>query len=255
MTAVQVGTATSALPVPRAPGDGPAAGRAAAATPGVRAAAEQRIVHQLVGRELRTLCELLSWAPPAEPARTRDLIWHADLVARLLLAHHRAERDVLWPALLDAVPSGEQAPLRSGVAEWTVRAARIDCQVRDLLTAARQWDVTGTPAARDSLALACRRLADAVEAHTADEERVLLPLVTAHLTSPRWTAVAAAASGRLSRRERLVVLGLALEDCSAEERARVLAALPVRRRLAWHWSGVRRYRAAVVRLRGAPPAR
>ncbi len=259
MTAVHAGTATAVLPVPRAPADGPVgpapsglAGTVPA--PGGRAAAYQRMLHRVMRRELRLLAELLTWAPPAEPGRTRALTRHADLVSRLLLAHHRLERDALWPALVDAVPGRSRAELRDAVAAWTVRAARIDSEVRDLATAARQWAVTGTAAARDALAGACLRLADAVDAHTADEERVLLPLLDAHLDAARWSAVAAAASCRLTRRERRLVLGLALEDSCAGDRARLLDGLSRRQRWAWRLTGARRYRAAVVRLRGEPPA-
>ncbi len=257
MTAVQAGTAVPVLPVPRAPADdlpvdrGPVRGALGASS---RAADSERVVHQLVRRELRLLAELLSWAPPAEPARTRALTAHADLVSRLLLAHHRLEREALWPALLRAVPARDEAELRGAVADWTIAAARIDAQVRSLSTAGRQWAVAGTAAARDVLARDCRRLADAVEAHTAEEERVLLPLLDAHLDAAQWSAVVAAAPFRMTGRERSLVLGLALEDISAGDRARVLQGLPRRRRLAWRLTGARRYRAAVVRLRGAPPA-
>ncbi|SDE71996.1 Hemerythrin HHE cation binding domain-containing protein [Blastococcus fimeti] len=253
MTAVHARTATPVLPVPRAPADDARSDRTATAPAG-RAAAYQRVLHRVERRELRLLAELLTWAPPAEPARTRALIGHADLVSRLLLGHHRLEREALWPALLDAVPASSEAELRHAVAGWTERAARIDSAVRDLATAARQWEVAGTAAARDVLARACLRLAEAVDVHTADEERVLLPLLAAHLDTARWSAVAAASSCRLTRRERRLVLGLALEDSCAGDRARLLDGLSRRQRWAWRLAGARRYRAAVVRLRGEPPA-
>ncbi|MDT0276611.1 hemerythrin domain-containing protein [Blastococcus goldschmidtiae] len=256
MTAVQAAAGTSVLPVPRRPGDdGRPGSRRVPPDPGSAAGAAQRVVHQVLRRELHLLAELVSWAPPAEAARTRALTGHADLVGRLLLAHHRLERDVLWPALLGAVPDGGQAPLRTAVADWTVRAGRIDAAVRDLGTAARQWAVAGTPAARDGLALDCRRLADAVADHTAAEEHDLLPLLDAHLGAAQVSAVASAASCRLTGRERRLVLGLALEDSCAGDRARILRGLSPPDRLAWRWLGGRRHRADVVRLRGAPPAR
>jgi hypothetical protein len=52
----------------------------------------------------------------------------------------------------------------------------------------------------------------------------------------------------------LLVLGLTLEDCCPDDRARLLAGLPWSVRTAWRVYGARHYRAAVVRLRGAPPA-
>ena len=50
------------------------------------------------------------------------------------------------------------------------------------------------------------------------------------------------------------MLGLALEDSTAADRARLLNGVSPATRLAWRMHGHRDYRAAVVRLRGAPPA-
>lgn len=251
MTTAQVATGAPVLPVPRRAADDLPTTRTPSSS---RAGAYQRVLHRVVRRELHLLAGLLDWAPAAEPARTRTLTGHADLVGRLLIAHHRVERDALWPALMAAVPDERAAPARAGVADWSARSARIDAQVRDLATAGRQWAVAGTPAARDVVARDCRRLADAVDAHIAAEERDLLPLLDAYLDAGRWAAIAAAGSCRLSGRERRVVLGLALEDSCAADRARLLEGLPRRQRWAWRLAGARRYRRAVVRLRGEPPA-
>lgn len=248
-------TVSSVVPVPRSPGDDDAAVLAPPRTaPGSRATAYQRVLHQLVRRELRLLADLVAWAPPADRARTTELTAHAGLISRLLTSHHRVEGEQLWPALLAAVPERLEAEVRAAVVDWTGRTARIGLQLRDLATAGRQWAVAGTPAARDAVARACREVADAVDAQIADEERDLLPLLDAHLDGARWSAIAASARCPLTRRERTLVLGLALEDSSAADRARLLDGLPRRTRLAWRLGGAGRYRAAVVRLRGAPPA-
>ena len=217
-----------------------------------RAVAHQRVLHQLVRRELRLLADVATWAPAGEAARTVALTRHADLIGRVLLHHHRVERDLLWPALLRALPADE--PLRAHLAGWSARCARIDHMLRDLSTAARQWAVAGTCAARDAFAMACLDLADAVDAQTAQEEEALHPLLAAHLPAADWADVTRRVRSELSPREQTLVLGLALEDACAGERARLLSGLPALRRWAWRTVGHGRYRAAVVRLRGAPPA-
>ena len=217
--------------------------------PAPRAVAWEVLLHRLVRRELRLLAELSAWASADDAERTRELTRHADLLGRLLLHHHSTERELVWPALLRAAPSAR--PL---VAGWTVRVAGLDDRLRGLSTAARQWAVACSDRARDAFTLACLDLADAVEEQTAEEERDLLPLLAAHLSPAAWAEVARAARCPLSRRERSLVLGLALEDACAGDRARVLAGLPVPARLAWRLVGRRRYRATVVRLRGEPPA-
>ncbi|WP_448627614.1 hemerythrin domain-containing protein [Geodermatophilus sp. URMC 64] len=240
-------TATAVLP--RSGAGRPAAAVRPAPT---RAVAYQRILHTLVRRELRLLAELSTWAPAAEPARTAALTRHAELIGRVLLQHHRVERDLLWPALQRALPGDEELATR--LADWTASCARIDHKLRDLATAARQWAVAETCAARDSFAMACLDLADAVDAQTAREEEQLHPLLAAHLETCTWTAIARSVRSDLSPREQTLVLGLALEDACAGDRARLLSGLPALRRWAWRAVGSGRYRAAVVRLRGAPPA-
>jgi hypothetical protein len=263
MTAVAVRpTSPVPFPVPRSPGDpgdpgDPGAPESAPVRPessAGRAVAYQRVLHQLVRRELRLLGELAAWAPADEADRTTALTRHAELIGRVLLHHHGVERDAVWPALLRAVPGDRADEVRRAVADWTARCARIDHMLRDVATAGRQWGVAATGPARNAFAMACQALSGAVDAQTADEERTLVPLLGEHLQADDWTAIARSSHCPLSGREQLLVLGLALEDSCAGDRARLLDGLPPSVRTAWRLYGRRSYRAAVVRLRGAPPA-
>ena len=242
------------IPHPRTPESaGPAEPRAQAGAT-CRAVAYQRVLHQVARREWRMLGELATWARPGDAERTATLTRHADLIGRVLLHHHAVEREAVWPALLRAVPADAVAEASAAVEDAIVRCARIDRMLRDVMTAGRQWAVAGTVAARDRFAGACLDLADAVDAQTADEERRLLPLVAAHLGADDWAEIARSSRCRLSGREQMLVLGLALEDACAADRARLLSGAPRATRVAWRTSGARTYRAAVIRLRGAPPA-
>ena len=242
---------TAAAVLPR-----PSTAPAHAGTPlGLGAAAYQRVLHQLVRRELPMLADLATWADPADTSHTAALTRHADLVGRVLLHHHATERELLWPALLRALPADERPAARALVDDWTARCARIDSALRDVGTAARQWAVAATASARDAFALACLDVADAVDAQVADEEAELLPLLAAHLSESDWRAVSGAARCPLAAREQLLVLGMALEDLGPTNRARLLAGLSPAVRIAWRLRGRAEYRATVVRLRGAPPAR
>jgi hypothetical protein len=248
MTATAV-VSTSLIPTPRAAAEDAVPTQERHAPAAGRAVASEHVLHQLVRRELRLLTDLAAWAPPAEAERTAALTRHAELLSRILLHHHTVEQESVWPALVRALPDA-----RDAVADWTVHCARIDRMLRDVGTAARQWRVAGTGKARTAFASACRMLADAVDDQTAEEERTLLPLLGAHLAAEDWAAIAASSHCRLSGPEQLLVLGLALEDSSAADRARLLEGLPRSVRTAWRLSGARHYRATVVRLRGAPPA-
>jgi hypothetical protein len=255
MTAKAVGPPTL-IPTPRpASDDSGTAGAGPRPDPAAgRAVAYQRVLHQLVRRELRLLADLAGWAPFDAAERTLTLGRHAELIGRVLLHHHAVERDAVWPALLRGVPADRTDEIRAAVDAWRADCARIDHMLRAVATAARQWQFARTRLARDAFAKACGAVADAVEAQTLGEERTLLPLLGEYLRADDWSAIAASSHCRLSAREQLLILGLALEDSSAADRARLLEGLPRSARLAWRLNGGRYYRTAVVRLRGAPPA-
>jgi hypothetical protein len=248
--------ALGAIPAPRSPGDAAAAPGASPARPAAtRAVSYQRVLHQMVRRELRLLADLATWAPVDEPARTTTLASHGELIGRVLLHHHSVERELIWPALLISAPPDRSDALRAAHTEWTAHCARIDHMLRAVATAGRQWGVSQTCAARDAFAMACLDVADAVDEQTAAEERDLLPALAAYLHREDWSSIARSARCRLTADEQLLVLGLALEDACATDRVRLLEGLPRSARLAWRLHGRRTYRAAVVRLRGAPPPR
>ena len=246
MTAVLPRPTQLRIPTPRPPSE--------PITRSTPAVAYQRVLHQTVRREFRMLAGLASWAPADDADRTAEITRHADLMARVLLQHHATERELLWPALFRGLPAARHDAAREAISTWTSRTALLDHTLRDLSTVARQWAVAGTPPARDGFVRACTRLADAVDEATRAEERDLLPLLSEYLSDGEWAAVTRAAATTLSGREQMLVLGLALEDACALDRARLLAGLSPTARTAWRVFGRRDFHAAVVRLRGAPPA-
>jgi Hemerythrin HHE cation binding domain len=249
MTAAAVRSTSARIPTPRAAADDLPTPQPVSVPAAV---AYQRVLHQLVRRELRLLGDLAAWAPTDDATRITELSRHAELIGAVVLHHHATEREAVWPALRRTAPATPE--LQAALDDWTARCARIDHMLRDVATAARQWGVAMTESARDTFAMACRAVADAVDAQTAAEERALLPLLGAHLRAEDWAAIAASSRCDLSARDQLMVLGLALEDACAADRARVLEGLPRSVRWVWRHGGERRYRAAVVRLRGEPPA-
>jgi hypothetical protein len=252
MTAVLPRPAHVHIPAPRMPSEpGTRREPALRSTPAV---GYQRVLHRTVRREFRLLADLASWAPADDAARTAELTRHADLVARVLMQHHATERELLWPALFRSLPAARHDVAREVISTWTGRTALLDHTLRDLSTVARQWAVATTPPARDAFVRACTRLADAVDEATAVEERDVLPLVSEYLPNGEWVAITRVATTTLSGREQMLVLGLALEDACALDRARLLAGLSSAARTAWRVFGRRDFHAAVVRLRGAPPA-
>src|SRR4051812_2119537 len=155
-------TATAVLPRPRRSSEphsgagSPGARPASATFPGAstpRAVASERVLHQLVRRELRLLAEVASWTAPEDAGHAAALARHAELVGRVLLHHHAVERDRLWPALHRALArdgGADAAALEAALPGWTTDCSRIDAMLRDVGTAGRQWAVAATRPARDT---------------------------------------------------------------------------------------------------------
>ena len=153
------GTAALHPAAPRAhrlPCGGLPAGAAPAGAP--RVAAARRAGHLGAGRRGRAHRDA---DPARRPHRPRPA------------APPRRRTRPVWPALLRAVPTRKRRR-PCGARRLDRRCARIDHMLRDVATAARQWQVADTARARDAFALACLDLADAVDAQTAEEEAVLL---------------------------------------------------------------------------------
>src|SRR4051812_18861224 len=128
MTAVLPRPTRLRMPTPRPPSE--------PITRSTPAVAYQRVLHQMVRRELRLLAGLAGWAPPGDAGRPAAITWPADLIARVLLQHHTTERELLWPTLFRCLPAPEAH--RDVVGEWTSRTALLDHPLRDLSTVARQ---------------------------------------------------------------------------------------------------------------------
>ncbi len=150
MTAAAVRSTQTLIPTPRTAGDD-VLPTTVSIPPAV---AYQRVLHQLVRRELRLLADLAAWAPTDDAERIAELSRHADLIARVVLHHHATEREAVWPALRRTARAA--AELGPALDEWTARCARIDHMLRDVSTAGRQWAVATTAPARDGFASACR---------------------------------------------------------------------------------------------------
>ena len=244
MTAVLQRPTALAIPTPRMPSE--------PITRSTPAVAYQRVIHQTVRREFRLLAGLASWAPADDAVRTAEITRHADLVARVLIQHHATERELLWPALFRSLPDPEAA--RDVVADWTSRTALLDhpCATSRPWRGSGRWRRPSRRARRSSAPAPAWRTPSTRPPRV--EERDLLPLLSRYLPDGEWTAITRRATTTLSGREQMLVLGLALEDACALDRARLLAGLSPAARTAWRVFGRRDFHAAVVRLRGAPPA-
>ncbi|MGA9308831.1 MAG: hemerythrin domain-containing protein [Pseudonocardiaceae bacterium] len=168
------------------------------------------LAHKCMRLEYGRLAEVASG--PRDTAH-QALIEQQIAVTLSLLHHHHAEEDTwLWPTLRHRAPHA--------VADLE----RLEAQHADvdpLIAAAAD---TTRPLSQRASVLA--ELHQAINAHLDDEERIVLPLCTAHITAEEWDDFGQRALAGIPRQHLPIVLGLASSEASPQEWAQLRQILP-----------------------------
>lgn len=169
-----------------------------------------------IGRLAELTDDIAERRRPCNAARARAITRYVVLMCESIHHHHTMEDDVLWP-IIESCAAG-----LVDLTELTEDHATLDPRLDRLRELAAAFARDGADAARP-LAGALADLHRLLDAHIADEERDLFPVIRGHVPVSAWQAVETAArkSGRLSF-DGPRVLSVATE----EERAEVAAAVP-----------------------------
>jgi len=131
---------------------------------------------------------------PCAPRRARAIARYVALMCESIHHHHTMEDDVLWPVIRAA------AGAFVDLTELTEDHAALDPRLDRLKTAAATFGRSAEPELARPLAAGLSDLHRLLEAHIADEERDLFPVIRRHVSTRDWQAVEKAAqrTGRLS---------------------------------------------------------
>ncbi|GAA2275404.1 hypothetical protein GCM10010149_17670 [Nonomuraea roseoviolacea subsp. roseoviolacea] len=141
-----------------------------------------RIAHRAMRGDTRRLAALMhdivTGRQDAGPAR-RELI--SVFVTRLcagIRRHHRAEHDVLWPVVVRS--AGAEVDLSGLIGDH----ARLDPLLDEVARVADAFP--GDPPAAIPLARNLATLAGLLDEHIEEEERLLFPVIAAHVSEADW---------------------------------------------------------------------
>lgn len=169
------------------------------------------LAHKCMRVEYGRLAEV---ARRPRDANHQAMIEHQIEVTLSLLHHHHAEEDSwLWPTLRHRAPHAN-ADLDRLEGQHT--------NVDPLIAAA--GDINRPLPQR---AAVLTELHEAINAHLDDEEHIVLPLCTAHITAQEWDSFGQRALGAIPRQHLPIVLGLANSEAIPEEWAQVQQILPL----------------------------
>ncbi|EWT00047.1 hypothetical protein N865_12345 [Intrasporangium oryzae NRRL B-24470] len=202
------------------------------------------VIHRAFRREFPAAARLIRTTPNGDTARAKVVADHLRLCLGGLEMHHTGEDILLWPLLLKrAAPS-------TGVVE-TMQAQHhgIDARVEALTPALAAWQAAPTKATGEHLATLVNRFSEALFEHLDLEEREVLPLASRHVTAVEWDQMGEHGSETMRSSELPILFGLILEDADAEERARLLAKLPLAVRVLLRTVGAWQFSRYVTRLR------
>ncbi|MFJ1864265.1 hemerythrin domain-containing protein [Streptomyces sp. NPDC088097] len=205
---------------------------------------EMVVIHRGLRREARLLVRMIAEVAPGDTARARVLADHFRIYRLGLHQHHTGEDAYLWPPLLARVDLKADVVLRMEAQHERVAATLVAVEA-----AVTAWEAGAGETERDTLtALLAEHRAVLVE-HLDEEEKSLLPLAAEHLSVSEWKAMGEHLVATTPKPELLFLLGVALEEADAQERAAMLRGLPLPGRLIWHLVGRPAYARKVRSLR------
>lgn len=179
------------------------------------------LTHRAMVTDTRRLAELTAAVAqrrlPCGPKRTKAVARYVELMCESIHHHHTMEDDVLWPVI--EASAGDFIDLT----ELTEDHAALDPRLDRLRVHAAAFGRSADPEMARPLAAGLADLHRLLEAHIADEERDLFPVIRRYVSLKDWESIEKAArrTGRLSF-EGPRILGVATDV----ERATLAAGVP-----------------------------
>lgn len=179
------------------------------------------LTHRAMVTDTRRLAELTTAVAqrrvPCSPGRAKAAARYVELMCESIHHHHTMEDEVLWPVI--EASAGDLIDLT----ELTEDHAALDPRLDRLREHAAAFGRSADPELARPLAAGLADLHRLLEAHIADEERDLFPVIRRYVSIKDWESIEKAArrTGRLSF-EGPRILGVATDT----ERAKIAAGVP-----------------------------
>lgn len=162
------------------------------------------VVHTAMLREFRLAPQTVARVPVGAHRAVRRASAHVELLCDMLHHHHAGEDQLLWPPLRALLTSEGQTRLDDAQAQHS----DIDAALGRVNAARQRWADIHDSSGRDDLIAALELLYGLLVTHLDTEERELLPLAAAHLTSDQWAALGQAGAASVPKSKLLLVFGM-----------------------------------------------
>jgi hypothetical protein len=210
---------------------------------------EMRLIHDMFRRGFGSVPDLVRGVPAGDTARAARVVRFQTELTTGLHHHHTTEDEMMWPLLLDRVPTDHALVLR--MEEQHERIAEL---IERAETRAAEFERTAAASDGEALATTVTALGVALDEHLAEEEGRILPLVEESLTVAEWEAMGERAREGVPRDRQFVLLGYVMDGMPHDQRAELLAAMPLIGRLMWRFVGRRAFVKEYRDIFGADPS-
>jgi hemerythrin-like domain-containing protein len=167
-----------------------------------------------------------------------------DNVLDFLHVHHSGEDDLIWPKLWARCPDQ--------VAEVDRIASQHDDVVGlvdDARSTLARWAETGSSADALAVAGAMTALCDVLVPHLGEEEQVILPICSDHISPAEWAELPVHGFSHFGGDKPWIVLGLILDNMPEAHREFLVANMPPPAQAMWTGFGHQAYSSLATSLR------
>ncbi|MCL3818886.1 hemerythrin domain-containing protein [Aeromicrobium wangtongii] len=202
------------------------------------------MIHTVFRREFRLAGPMVRHVDTGDTAQAARVATYLAEIVTALHHHHHNEDEIIWDTLVDRSPGCalHVGQMKAQHAEVSDLLDRVD----GLIPA---WAPTADAESRDRLASAVEAVSTALDAHLGQEEEVILPVAATSFTQAEWDRLGEAGMASVPRNRLLVQLGYLMEDATPEQRAMVMAHVPLAARLLYRAVGRRQYEKEIRTLR------
>jgi len=201
-----------------------------------------RIVHDVLRTSYGAAPDLIR-AATGDDGRRELVLGYVDNVLALLLVHHEAEEELLFPVIRERAPEGLSALDRSAE-----QHRQLVTLLADALGAVEAWRAEGDPASENAAA-ALAALDAGVRPHLEEEEAAVVPLATEHVSVDEWERFTRYSVTHFTGDRVWLIWGLLREQMTPDQRDRMLEQMSDSARDYWESTAHRQFDELMAELR------
>jgi hemerythrin-like domain-containing protein len=205
---------------------------------------EMVLIHRVIRREFGQLPRLFR-STAGDRARSKVIGAHAREMLDFLHTHHTGEDELLFPLLRERAVLAPELMDR-----MDAQHALVNDAVANISAELSAWTANADVAVGERMAAIIDAMMPTLTDHLAEEERELLPIVSATLTQREWDALGKHGMSAIPVTRRLVILGHITEEADDAERRTFMQVIPAPARLAYKLIGHRQFTREVAVIRG-----